>query len=297
MGLQKPARDMVIEAARWFNYRFPWHQLKPSLAQRVRSRLDSSQGRRVYENIQGGLRMLLDLSIAFERDIYLNASSNMEMLSVFHKVLRPGDVFIDGGANIGFLSLVAWQCVGAKGRVYAFEPQPTALRLLQRNIELNHANNISVVAKAAWHEPGFATFYEFADSDHDLPSLGARPDKNVQREYQVETVRMDDVVREPVRLYKLDIEGAEWGAMRGSERILFSDPPPHVIIELNPRTCEGFGHHPLQVLDWFFERGSHRRMHLIRRRRCQRVNRKFLADLFERQQNKSHNVWLAPGTG
>ncbi len=285
---------MLIEAARWFNYRFPWHQLKPSLAKRVRSRLDCSGGRRVYDGVQGNLRMLLDLSVGFERDIYLNASTNLEMLSVFRKVLQPGDVYIDGGANLGFLTLVAWQCVGTQGKVYAFEPQPAALELLNQNIALNHADNITVVAKAASDEPGFAAFYEFADSDYDLPSLGKRPDKNVQREYRVETVRMDDVVTEPVRLYKLDIEGAEWQAMRGSERILFSDPPPHVIIELNPRTCEGFGHHPLQVLDWFMERAPNRRMHLIRRRRCVRVNRKFLEQLFERRPNKSHNVWLEP---
>lgn len=283
----------LIKATRWFNHRFPWHQLKPSLAKRVRSRLDSPPGRQVYGGIQGDLHMLLDLSLDFERDIYLNVS-NMQMLSVFRKVLRAGDIVVDGGANIGYLSLVASRRVGPRGKVYAFEPQPAAIELLQKNIELNRAHNITVVAKAAWDKPGFSTLYEFAQSDHDLPSLGARPDKNVHREYRVETVRMDDVVSGPVRLYKLDIEGAEWPAMRGSERILFSDPPPHVIIELNPRTCEGFGHHPLQVLDWFLERAPNRRLHLIRRRRCVSVDRRFLAQLFAHKPNKSHNVWFEP---
>ena len=285
--------NLLIEAIRWLNYCFPWHQLKPSLAKRVSRWLDVSRGPMIYKGIQGSLHMRLDLAVDFERDIYLN-TSNMEIISVFRKLLRPGDVVVDGGANLGFLSLVAWQCVGSYGKVYAFEPQPAALALLTENIRLNQADNIAVVPKALWHESGTSKLYEFVAADHDLPSLGKRADKQVSREIIVETVRMDDVVRRPIRLYKLDIEGAEWSAMRGSQQILFSNPPPHVIIELNPRTCEPFGHEAIKVVDWLLEHAPHRRMHLIRRRNRHRVNRDDLARLFEHKPNKSHNVWFEP---
>jgi FkbM family methyltransferase len=285
--------SLIVDAARWFNYRFPAHQIKPSLAKRVRDLLDTTRGRANYAGIQGGLRMGLDLAIPHERDIYLNVS-NMAMASAFRKILRPGDVAVDGGANLGYLSLIAWQCVGDRGKVYAFEPQPSTRELLAHNVKLNHADNIVIVPKALWYEAGTAQLFDFADSNHDLPSLGQRPDKTVERAYQVETVRMDDIVSEPVRLYKLDIEGAEWPAMRGSERILFSDPPPHVIIELTPRTCEGFGHHSLQVLDWVLERAPKRRLFLIKRRRWVRVKRKDLEELFKRRPKGAHNVWFRP---
>ena len=285
--------NLTIEAIRWLNYRFPWHQLKPSLAKRLRPRLDLTPGRRIFDRIQGNLRMQLDLSLDFERDIYLN-TSNMAMATTFRKLLRPGDVVVDGGANIGFLSLLAWQCVGPSGKVYAFEPQPGALELLADNIRLNQADNIIVVSKALWHETGTSKLYEFDEADHDLPSLGKRSDKQISREIIVETVRMDDVIHQPVRLYKLDIEGAEWSAMRGSQQILFGDPPPHVIIELNPQTCEPFGHAAIEVVDWMLEHARHKRMHLIRRRNCRRINRDELARLFENKPNKSHNVWFEP---
>lgn len=286
-------KGLLIEACRWFNYRLPWHQFKPSLTKRAARWLDSSRGPIIYQGIQGNLRMRLDLAVGFERDIYFNAN-NMEILSVFRKLLRPGDVIVDGGANLGFLSLVAWQCVGPSGKVYSFEPQPAVLKLLMENIKLNHADNIVVVPKALWHEVGTARLYEFAGAHHDLSSLAKRVDKRVGRAITVETLRMDDVVHEPVRLYKLDIEGAEWSAMRGSQRILFSNPPPHVLIELNPRICEVFGHNPLDVLDWFLEQAPNRRLHLIRRRRRLRVDRDYLARLFERKPHKPHNVWLEP---
>jgi FkbM family methyltransferase len=285
--------NLLIQASQWFNYHCPWHQLKPSLAKRMSRRLDKSRGPMIYDRIQGNLRMRLDLSVDFERDIYLNAS-NMQTISVFRQLLRPGDTVVDGGANLGFLSLVAWQCVGSHGKVYAFEPQPGALELLTENIRLNHADNIIVVPKALLHEKGTAKLFEFAEADHDLPSLGRRADKQISRELNVETVRMDDVIHQTIRLYKLDIEGAEWPAMRGSKRILFGDPPPHVIIELNPRTCEPFGHEPIDVVDWFLRYAPNRRMHLIRSRKRYRVDRADLARLFERKRNKSHNVWFEP---
>jgi FkbM family methyltransferase len=283
----------LLQASRWFNFRFRWHQLKPSIAKRVARQLDTSRGQAVYDGIQGSLRMRLDLANHLERDIYLNVS-NMAMVSIFRRVLKPGDVAVDGGANLGYLSLIAWQCVGSTGKVYAFEPQPSTLERLRHNLQLNDASNVTVIAKALWNEKGTATLYDFSESGHDLPSLGKRPDKKVGREITVETVLMDEVVAEPVKLYKLDIEGAEWAAMQGSERILFSAPAPHVIIELTPCTCKAFGHHPLQVLDWFMERSGRRRLHLIRRRRIVPVTREKLVELFERQQNKSHNVWFEP---
>jgi hypothetical protein len=51
-------------------------------------------------------------------------------------VLKPGDGIVDAGANIGWFSL-AEQCVGATGRIYAFEPQPRVFRYLQRTVEEN----------------------------------------------------------------------------------------------------------------------------------------------------------------
>lgn len=284
--------SFLLNASRWFNLHFPWHQLKPSVAKRAARLLDTSRGRVVREGIQGNLRMRLDVSHPLERDIYLNVS-NMAMVSLFRRLLGPGDVVVDGGANLGYLSLVAWQCVGETGKVYAFEAQPRTAERLRENVALNAAHSIEVIPKALWSEPGSATLYEFDELSHDLPSLGRRPDKQVGREITVETVRIDDVITRPVKLYKLDIEGAEWAAMRGSERVLFSNPPPHVVIELTPCTSEAFGYHPLQALDWFLERAGPRGMHLILRRRLVRVTREELKTLFDRQPNKSHNVWFA----
>ncbi len=53
---------------------------------------------------------------------------------LFKKVINEGDVVVDLGANIGYFSLLAAQLVGARGKVYSFEPEPKNYHYLQRNI-------------------------------------------------------------------------------------------------------------------------------------------------------------------
>src|SRR5690349_4571051 len=50
-------------------------------------------------------------------------------------ILKEGDVFIDVGANIGWYTVHAGRIVGPTGKVYAFEPEPTALSYLRKNVE------------------------------------------------------------------------------------------------------------------------------------------------------------------
>ena len=47
---------------------------------------------------------------------------------------RPGDVFVDGGANIGYYTLMSAELVGPQGKVFAFEPEPRNYSQLKANI-------------------------------------------------------------------------------------------------------------------------------------------------------------------
>ena len=66
----------------------------------------------------------------------------------FRQRLRPGDVFFDVGANVGYHSMLAAQTVGPSGRVVAFEPHPAIRRLLTLNAVENGLPNIAVDARA-----------------------------------------------------------------------------------------------------------------------------------------------------
>jgi Methyltransferase FkbM domain len=62
--------------------------------------------------------------------------------------LRPGDAFIDVGANIGVYSLFAESLVGRAGRIVAFEPGLRAAARLRENVILNGLRNIEVREEA-----------------------------------------------------------------------------------------------------------------------------------------------------
>jgi len=244
--------------------------------------------------------MRLDPSSSYERSILLNAA-DVKLLDVYRKILRPGDAVIDAGANIGHLALAASRLVGPAGKVYAFECGPRALERLRENVELNGASNVVVVDRACWDSEGTSTLYDFDEKEIDLPSMGRRSDRSVAREIAIRTARIDDVVKEPVRLVKIDVEGAELAALRGAERVLFSDPRPDLIVELNPKTSRAFGYHPMDVVDHILARAPGAGMTLVKARRTRPVTRDELDRLLRGDEGKNHNVWFGgssyPSTG
>ncbi len=282
----------AVRCVQWFNHACPWNQHKHSLAKWAEKRVDQSAPPAVYEGIHGRMRMQLDLSDHFQRGMYLNAHE-IVTVQIYRRLLEPGDVHVDAGANIGILTLLAAHEVGPTGRVYAFEPHPVTLEGLRRNVELNQMANVHIVAKGCWHEPGTATLHDFADGHCGEPSIANVYDKTLKSTFEIETTRIDDIVDGPVKLIKIDVEGAEHQALLGAERLFQGPAKPHIIIELNVRTCQSLGYHPLEIVDYLMDRGPYR-MHLIKSRRHQPLTRDGLVCAFEAEPRKLRNVWFAP---
>jgi FkbM family methyltransferase len=147
-----------------------------------------------------------------------------EELGIWLEALRPGDVVLDVGANIGVYSIRAGKRVGPNGRVLAFEPLPAALDKLKRNIYHNNLNNITVLELAVGDYEGEATLYEGErQSSASFFRSTCGPSHNVQ----VRTI--DSVVNElhlmRVDWVKMDIEGAEATALAGMEETLIRFSP------------------------------------------------------------------------
>src|ERR1700694_5491581 len=59
------------------------------------------------------------------------------------RTLKPGQVFVDIGANIGYFTLMGSRLVGERGRVFAVEPHPRLAELLTRNVHLNNLQHVT----------------------------------------------------------------------------------------------------------------------------------------------------------
>ena len=78
---------------------------------------------------------------------------------VIEKQIKKGDVILDIGANIGFYTLIMAKLVGEKGKVYAFEADPTNFEILKKNVEVNGYKNIVLVNKVVSNKNEKIKFY------------------------------------------------------------------------------------------------------------------------------------------
>jgi len=90
--------------------------------------------------------------------------------------LRPGDIFIDVGANIGYLTLLGAKLVGRQGRVVAIEASNSALEHLKANVARNRFEGlVRCVHAAASDCEGMTTLYEGQRGNMGSASIGLPP--------------------------------------------------------------------------------------------------------------------------
>jgi FkbM family methyltransferase len=162
------------------------------------------------------------------------------------ELLRPGDIVIDVGANVGLHAVFCGARVGPEGRVLAFEPEPVNHGYLVRNVERNGLRNVDVFLKGAGGRSGTLRLYLAPGNvgTHSAAAIegGAAID--------VEIVRLDDFLRDRVRrvdLVKIDVEGYEAHVMAGLEETVARDRPA-LLIEFSPHLLRECGGAPERLL-------------------------------------------------
>jgi FkbM family methyltransferase len=163
--------------------------------------------------------------------------------------VRPGDVVLDLGANVGYHTLLLARAVGPSGRVYAFEPDADNFALLADNVQRHGYHNVVLVDRAVSDTTGVARLFRSSDNsgDHRLaPAAEGRSD------VQVETVRLDDFFANQdirVRVVKMDIQGAEGLALAGMRGLLARSAGVRLFCEFWPHGLARAGCRASAVLD------------------------------------------------
>jgi FkbM family methyltransferase len=171
---------------------------------------------------------------------YLTGDVEPEIQSTLARLLQPGQVVYDVGANIGFFTIICARLVGSAGRVYAFEPMPDSAATLRHNVALNSLDNTIVVEKAASSATGKATLLISEWSAfHALKAQGISPPEEARGEIEVQTVTLDDFASRNVApdVVKIDVEGAELEVIHGMSALLAS-ARPLIVCELHGTNAE-----------------------------------------------------------
>jgi len=171
------------------------------------------------------------------------------------RYLKPGDTFIDVGANIGYVSAVGASLVGAAGQVHSFEPVPACFRRLQRLAQLNPAYKFTLNNYALGAEDGEAT----------LTLRRGNIGGNTLVPDQIAPEHVASTCTVPVRrlgaylsrhaierpaLIKIDVEGFEYEVIQGlASYFAATAHRPPIICEISPEALKGLGYSVHDVAD------------------------------------------------
>ncbi len=154
---------------------------------------------------------------AIQQHILLRGFFEFYETSIVRKLVRPGNTFVDIGANIGWFTLLACSLVGPGGHVLSFEPAQAAFRSLKHNLSMNNFQQATVFNEALGAQRGTAFLYAHETGEPGSNSMFAATER---APFETISVRNGDETLEEVGIThidfcKIDVEGAECEVLKG----------------------------------------------------------------------------------
>lgn len=201
-----------------------------------------------------GFDMRLDLRDDMQWTLFLRRGWEEPEAQAIEAVVRPGAVFYDIGANVGYYTLLASRLVGTGGRVVSFEPIVNNRARLQANLNLNGVSNVTVV-EAGLSDHAQILTASFPRSETGMASI--RTVAGATHSEQIRLERGDDLASAlglpPPDVIKIDVEGAEFKALSGMPRLLGSASA--VLVEVTPPYLEELGASATRLRDLLADHG------------------------------------------
>ncbi|WP_319421330.1 FkbM family methyltransferase [Pleurocapsa sp. FMAR1] len=165
-----------------------------------------------------------------------------DLQSYLKSRLKPGNTFIDVGANFGFHTLLASKLVGRKGTVIAFEPSPSNLEILKYHSRINFTRNVFIIPKAVGDITDISVQFVLVDGGkHSSNSL------TIADEVPHISASQKEIINVPIttidencsqlnivpNVIKIDVEGAELLVLKGAKNTIEKHQPT-ILIGIHP---------------------------------------------------------------
>jgi FkbM family methyltransferase len=214
-GLRAIFRVLLLRPLRFYIRFAPWQTGKLFLFEALAEHLWWLEANVDAKTVDGDV-LRVDASDIVGKHIYYFGVWEPNLTGWLNRRLKPGQLFIDVGANIGYYSLLAARLVGSAGKVVAIEALPQTFQRLQGNLDRNHAQNVRAVNSAAWDKQTSLKIFVRQEGPSGATTLiSAWADRwNLRQQVEIIAAPLAMTLTaaeiESARIIKIDVEGAEW---------------------------------------------------------------------------------------
>lgn len=169
--------------------------------------------------------------------------------------ISPKGIFIDVGANIGYTSL-HWSKMFPQVNLIAFEVLPQNYELLNKNIEMNHVENVVTFNLGLSNKNSFDQFhyYPWCTANSSRENLEERDDAILVEVKLVVLDELNEVQKKNIDFIKIDVEGMEKFVLEGMIKTIEKNKPL-IMSELLRKYASKFNYHPNDVLQMLEKMG------------------------------------------
>ncbi len=186
-----------------------------------------------------------------------NQDEEQPLVEFIKKVIKKGDNIIELGSNIGYYTLLLAKLVGEEGKVFAFEPYLHNIEILKLNVELNNNKNVIMIQKAVHDTTGKVNMY-ICEYDNRNNSIYCTYTMKTDKIIEVDSITIDDYFKnfnENINFIKMDIQGAEYKAIKGMESLIQRSNNLMLLTEIWPEALDKAGTSAKEFIELLLNNG------------------------------------------
>jgi FkbM family methyltransferase len=215
----------------------PYYAFRPQqTVRRLGWSVRATRGRHVVVRLPWGVPLEVSNEDAIGAGIGRTGVHDLTVTEALWRLVRPGGLVVDAGANIGYLTGLLAVRAGPGGRVVAYEPHPAIRSELERNVDRlgSRAASVDIRGVALSDRRGYAELitgsgFERNQGTAALVDTASPPNAPGMR---VATVTLDgEFPWERLDCLKIDVEGHEHAVLQGAERLLAGGRIRHIVYE------------------------------------------------------------------
>jgi FkbM family methyltransferase len=255
------AREIALDLTRWYVRYGPGAVGKAAVVENFLNAGLRDHPRLRRARTRFGATFLTDTQDLIQRYLYEFGVWEPHLTHWLQQRLKPGDVFIDAGANIGYYSVLASKLVGPSGGVVAIEASPDFHRRLTTHARMNGCTNVRAV-RAAVSDRERKVRFVLASSRNMGANSVVPYDGAAESTFETVAVPLPHVITAQeiarARVIKIDVEGAEGAVLRGLAPMLGRlRPDAELAIEVTPQRMGQLGDSVEELLETLKDHGFH----------------------------------------